>query len=1044
MALTIGGGIKLSGQLTLSTTTIPLTAGLIFEYNASNSMCYSGSGANFSDAGFNNGPNDYNINYLFDLNSDYANATLGKSGVFTTSTGFASDYWVSQGGSSYFKFVNTDYTYIDTDALNGPVLSAGSYTCFAMVLVNDFGAPDNPGTWTGGIVGGNQTLFGFLPPGGESPFNYPVLVAGTSFNADVIDANTEFQTNTWYAVAVTYNAVNQTMNLYVDGVNTATATEIAPLSAAESLYWGTWEGINWLNGNMGVMTAWNRALSGAEITAYTNIVKGPYQDIPLQPYSQIYTTPGVYQFTVPAGVTSISLVAVGAGGGGTQDAYSLPGQLSGVFNQSSEVSASTNLTASGTNQIIVDSATYPDILTVTTDYVVSSIDLTNYYPNLGGAAIAVVTSIDTADLGNVVVTVNKPFNSTQGDQFNFIKALVAADGGLEITDSQYTNGNGGPGPRALPLVYNAGGGRGGVVDYLDSWGLGGGGAGGYGIKNNPFVSLDPNQTYLYNTNDGNTNTGVANVIIELSNYDLTATAVGNTSFGYTATGTYAIEPTDKVMFSITQDIWAGTDTMAIGLGNYNANIQNYVGGDTNSIGYFDDGIVFYNGSEVVTGLPTFPDNGQIIDIAVDRNNNSMWIRIDGGYWNGNISENPATNTGGIEIMQGTPEDPNLYLMLNVGYDTEHGSMSINNSNAYTIPSGFAFIAGDAAGGSTGGDGSYYDWFTAKSGQQADGGGSGAGGGGRYEDSGTGGGGVGLYGVINPGTLGTWANQDDLAANYIDAIAVGGNGGSTRSYSGTQGGQATAWNGGYGGWPGGGGGSATGYYDSGNGGALAFSNDIAVTPGQELTVFVGKGGLGVDDGGSGANGAVRIIWPGNTRLFPYTLVGIDPAGPSSITIGASDFANGGGSGQMGVTTSGGYVTGITSNGGNNLVDSYVYMYSPANDTLAQDITAFFRQARMTTFNTLNYIGATPNPNVFNAYIFDVTWADSSTGKVRMSWNTSGNLTISVIDTAYTDWQTAAPGTQNSFPTNPVKAGTFNFPATFTPYTPLTESWGQAWC
>jgi hypothetical protein len=62
---------------------------------------------------------------------------------------------------------------------------------------------------------------------------------------------------------------------------------------------------------------------------------------------------------------------------------------------------------------------------------------------------------------------------------------------------------------------------------------------------------------------------------------------------------------------------------------------------------------------------------------------------------------------------------------------------------------------------------------------------------------------------------------------------------------------------------------------------------------------------------------------------------------------------------------------------------------------------------------------------------------------MSWDgLDGDLTLSIIDTAYTDWQTANP--LNTGNPNPVLAGTFAFPATFTPYTPLIESNGNAWC
>ena len=1039
MALIIGGGISIGGQITISPNgSTPLNSGMLFEYNAGNSMSYSGSGSDFGS--FNNGPRNYNVNYLFDLNSDITTATLGNYGLFNTSGTDASAYWVSQGNQSYFKFNIADGTYIDTTGLNGALLSAGSsYTYFAMVNVNDFGTPTDPGTWTGGIAGGDQTVFGFIPQG-SGPSNYPILMAGNTFNPDVADIDTQFQPNTWYAVAVTYNADSQVMKLYVDGVNTATAS-VAPFSNPEPLYWGTWEGANWMNGKMGVMTAWNRALSSSEITTYTNNVSSPYQSTPLQTYSQLFTTTGQFTFTVPAGVTSISTVAVGAGAGGTQDGYSPPGQLSGLFDPATTFNASTTLTSQ--TQIQVDGATYPGILDVTTDYMVAGNLINSYYPNLVPAALLVVSSIDKTDVGNVLITTNKPFtNSTPGDEFTFTKALVAADGGYENFDSTYQNLNGGgPGPRALPLVYNGGGGRGGVVDYIESWGLGGGGAGGYGIHA-PFFCFDPNQTRI-NDGDGNVATGVANVVNELSNYNLTvASTVQNLNGNLgIATGTYEIESGEKVMFSLTVDLYTDNNNMGIGFGNYDANIGGSLGGDVNSAGFYNGGAFAFNGGVPFSGYPSFYQ-GDVVDIAVADTgfgtSQLLWIRVNGGDWNGDPTASPTDNTNGVPVTLYNP----IYLMTTQGDAIGGlGQWSINTSNAYSIPSGYTFIAGDAAGGSTGGDGSMDNKFTAKPGQMADGAGSGAGGSGRYNDSGTGGGGVGLYGAGNPGTVGTWASSDDLDANYTGSVALGGRAGSRRGNSGTQGGQATAWNGGYGGWPGAGGGSATGFYDSGQGGALAFSNNISVTTGQQLSVFVGKGGVGVDNGGSGANGAVRIIWPGDTRQFPASNVGADPTGPSSITIGTTDFTNGGGGSVMDVTTSGGYVTGLTGTGGGNIIDNYAYLNDLTNASLAQDLTAFFRQAGMTTVNSLNFNGAN-NPNQFNTYIFNVTWADSSTGKVRMSWNIYGQLNITVIDTAYTDWETSNPA--NSSNSNPVKAGTFNFPATFTPVTPLIESNGNAWC
>ena len=1086
MSLTFGGKLNFSGNIYISTsaTVVPPA---IFQYVLGNSVSFNGQGFDLSYGNFI-GPADQlsGTNWIFDTSADYANGSYGKIGFYYNdtldpyTTYPAGNTFVNKGPLSYISFsgLNSNGSpgtgqYVATDYVDANVIPAGSsYTLFSVVRVNNFGTSDNPSTFTGGIVAGAQAFFGFIPPATAGANQvYPALVAGNN-GPETGDITTQFQPNTWYAVAVTYEADSQVMKIYVNGVNTATSTGIAPTTNSDPLYWGTWEGVSWLNGDLGVMTAWDLALSPAEIALYTTAYGNPYgitsavqnNDMPLQTYSQLYDVPGVYTFTVPAGVTSISTLGVGAGGSGSESGNPQPGGDTYIYSQWDQYQTNFTATNTGTdtNQLIFDCSSAPGNLilgNVAAGYLVTSITLNDTYANVAiiqGNVYGIVTSIDTNDLSNVVININKNIATVTGgvDVFNFLgEGILGAQGGPE-SSGNYNNGSIGPGPRAQRLIGD-GGGRGGVIDYFDSDSVGGGGAGGYGLSTATQVAFDPNQTYLYN-GDGDDALGIPQTVTILNNNNLTATASGNTLNGYTATGTYPISPTDKVMFSMTQTTWGGSDVMAVGLCNYNANISYYPGGDTNSIGYFDDGVVYYNDAPVVTGLPTFPDDGQIIDLAVDRNTDLMWVRVDGGYWNGNVSADPTTGTGAIEIMQGTTTDPNLYLMVDTGYDTSLGAMSINTSNSYPVPSGYTFIAGGANVGSTGGDGSKYNFPTNKAGQgNGFTGGTGGGGGGIIFNTGSGGGGTGLYGVGSSGARGSWVNgntgypPDGNGPPDNTIMATGGAGGSASGNSGTSGGIASMWAGGAGGYPGGGGASGVDYYGAGNGGALAYTNDIAVTPGQTYQVIVGRGGYGGGYGNSdfyssgvGGSGAVRIVWPGSARQFPGNNVGIDQAGPSSITIGASDFVYGGGSGQISVISAGGFVTGLNSNGGNNIVDSYAYLNALDNDTLAQDITAFFRQAGMYSFNTLNYIGAVDNPTIFNAYIFNVTWADSSTGKVRMSWNTSGLLTISVIDTAYTDWQIANPAISSN--PNPVLAGTFSFPATFTPVTPLIESNGNAWC
>ena len=78
----------------------------------------------------------------------------------------------------------------------------------------------------------------------------------------------------------------------------------------------------------------------------------------------------------------------------------------------------------------------------------------------------------------------------------------------------------------------------------------------------------------------------------------------------------------------------------------------------------------------------------------------------------------------------------------------------------------------------------------------------------------------------------------------------------------------------GGFPGGGAGGMFGGR-GGGGGGLGYRNNIPVVPGQTYLMVVGKGGTSTsgDYTSQGANGAIRVIWPGDTRSFPETNTGV---------------------------------------------------------------------------------------------------------------------------------------------------------------------------
>lgn len=171
-----------------------------------------------------------------------------------------------------------------------------------------------------------------------------------------------------------------------------------------------------------------------------------------------------------------------------------------------------------------------------------------------------------------------------------------------------------------------------------------------------------------------------------------------------------------------------------------------------------------------------------------------------------------------------------------------------------------------AGGYSGNGGAGGNVFSA-GGAGSGGGGAGGGGGSALGDAG---GGVGLYGEGANGTcLGS-------------STPGGGGSGGTAGLS-----VAPFTGGNYGG---GGAVARTGGTNGGAGGGLRYRNSIDVIPGQVFEITVGAGGSAGGRGYAGGGGAARIIWPGNTRLFPSTNLGRLP-GFGEITLTATaDFAS----------------------------------------------------------------------------------------------------------------------------------------------------------
>ena len=162
------------------------------------------------------------------------------------------------------------------------------------------------------------------------------------------------------------------------------------------------------------------------------------------------------------------------------------------------------------------------------------------------------------------------------------------------------------------------------------------------------------------------------------------------------------------------------------------------------------------------------------------------------------------------------------------------------------------------------------------------GGGGSGGTGSNGGCGAGGGGTGVFGL---GSNGAFRTYNGASVGVPGLGGSGGNNGAARTeliggrwYCAGGGCYCNWWYfPGYnvyysdgGGFGGGAGGDFSGW--GGGGGGLGWKNNIPVVPGRRYTVQVGQGGYatGSNNYSRGAGGAVRIIWPGNTRLFPSTL------------------------------------------------------------------------------------------------------------------------------------------------------------------------------
>ena len=159
----------------------------------------------------------------------------------------------------------------------------------------------------------------------------------------------------------------------------------------------------------------------------------------------------------------------------------------------------------------------------------------------------------------------------------------------------------------------------------------------------------------------------------------------------------AIHTGDKYMitFGLDFDIESTEPNYWLGFGSRSIDLYNYLGSNDNSVGIANTGDVNFGGTTIYTGLTSFGTVGDVIDLAID-GNNKMWIRVNGGLWNGGGSD-PSLDLFGIDISTlfgGATLYPAIALFGGSGPSV----FSVYETSPYGLPSGFTQIAGDRPGG----------------------------------------------------------------------------------------------------------------------------------------------------------------------------------------------------------------------------------------------------------------------------------------------------------------------------------------------------------
>lgn len=173
----------------------------------------------------------------------------------------------------------------------------------------------------------------------------------------------------------------------------------------------------------------------------------------------------------------------------------------------------------------------------------------------------------------------------------------------------------------------------------------------------------------------------ASATITLSNANLTAKATTATDAAVRST---TAKNSGKVYFEVAWATSTGGDTGS-GISTPSAPLGGSTGAGCALV--YNSGNIWING--VSTGVGLGAVGSTTVCFAVDLVNLRFWARLNGGNWNASAGNNPATNTGGLDISSLFPAN---YACAVASFQSATPTATLNlgtSAFAFTVPSGFS-------------------------------------------------------------------------------------------------------------------------------------------------------------------------------------------------------------------------------------------------------------------------------------------------------------------------------------------------------------------